>query len=196
MVHQRMGRIKGRYPGFSKRFSENLETDKDQKVVVKLTWKRLEKEEEEPNNPLHGCYVIETTHHEKEALDIWHLYMTLTRVEAAFRSLKTDLGTRPIFHQLAHRTQAHLFLSILAYHLLISIEYQLAKNNDYRCWKTIRTMLETHQRSTIILTDEDNGIHHIRQSGQPEPPHQEIYEKLNIKDPLMRNHYHVGKVTS
>ena len=195
-VYQRMGRIKGRYPGFSKRFSESFETDEDQKVVLKLTWERIHKsDDDEPNNGLHGCYVIETTHIDKGSFDIWQLYMTLTRVEAAFRSLKTDLGTRPIFHQLAERTQAHLFISILAYHVLISIEYLLAKNNDYRCWKTIRTTLETHQRSTIMLTDEKNIVHHIRQSGQPEPTHQDIYEKLNVKDPLMRNHYQVGRVT-
>ncbi len=79
------------------------------------------------------------------------------------------------------------FISILAYHVLIGIEYQLSKNEDHRCWKTIRTTLETHQRCTIILTDEKNRVHHIRQSGQPEPVHQDIYEKLNIKDPLIRN---------
>ena len=81
------------------------------------------------------------------------------------------------------------------HHLLISIEYLLAKKNDHRYWKTIRTTLETHQRSTIMLTDEKNMVHHIRQSGQPEPAHQEIYEKLNVKDPLIRNHYQVGRIT-
>ena len=192
-VYERMGRIKARYPGFSKRFIENFEVNKEQQTVEKLTWKQIEKEKNNQDNSLPGCYVIESTHRDQEALDIWNLYMTLTRVEGAFRSLKTDLGTRPIFHQLAERTKAHLFISILAYHLLISIEYQLSKHGDQRSWKTIRTVLETHQRSTIILTDENNKIHHIRQSGQPEALHREIYEKLKVKDPLGRNHYEVGK---
>ena len=50
-----------------------------------------------------------------------------------------------------------------------------------RQWKTIRKVLSTHQRSTIIITDVKKQIHHLRISGQPEPGHQEIYEKLNIQ---------------
>ena len=51
---------------------------------------------------------------DKSAEDIWSLYMTLTRVEEAFRCMKSELGTRPIFHQIARRTQAHLSISVLA----------------------------------------------------------------------------------
>jgi len=58
---------------------------------------------------------------------LWRLYTTLTKVEDAFQALKTDLGFRPVHHQIARRTEVHLFISVLAYHLLISIEYQLQK---------------------------------------------------------------------
>jgi len=71
---------------------------------------------------LQGCYVIQTTHVDYDAERIWALYMTLTRVEAAFRALKSDLGLRPVRHQGDNRTRAHLFVSVLAYHLLASIE--------------------------------------------------------------------------
>jgi transposase len=56
----------------------------------------------------------------------------LTKVEAAFRSLKTDLGVRPVYHQLGERTMGHLFISVLAYHLLICIEQKLIENGDHR----------------------------------------------------------------
>jgi len=120
--------------------------------------------------------------------------MTLTRVEAAFRSLKSDLGTRPIFHQLAKRTEGHLFSSVLAYHLLNSIEHQLACSGDHRRWSKVRDVLSTHRRSTIILTDKAGVIHHIRHSGETEPAHADIYENLGAKDPTVRNHYEVGRV--
>ncbi len=74
---------------------------------------------------------------------IRHLNMTFIRVEAAFRSLKTDLGTRPIYHQLAGRTEARIFILILVYHLLTAIDYQLSSDGDVRCWKTIRSVLGT-----------------------------------------------------
>jgi transposase len=54
--------------------------------------------------------------------------MNLSEVEAAFRSMKTELGTRPIYHQKDGRIEVHLFYSILAYAILKSITYKLAKH--------------------------------------------------------------------
>jgi len=193
-VNQRLGKIKGRYSGFTKRFSSKITSDADGKKAVDLVFKTLKADPEEKET-LFGCYVIETNRQNLTAEKIWHLYMALTRVEAAFRSLKTDIGTRPIYHQLARRTEAHIFVSILAYHLLISIEYQLSRHGDNRSWKTIRTVLENHRRNTIVFTDKDKLINHIRQSAQPEPAHVDIYRKLNVRDPLKRNHYIAGRRT-
>ena len=55
--------------------------------------------------------------------EIWQLYVMLTRVERAFRNLKSDLGLRPIYHQKERRVDAHIFISVLAYHVLHAIEY-------------------------------------------------------------------------
>ncbi|EQD49488.1 transposase [mine drainage metagenome] len=83
---------------------------------------------------LYGAYVIETNRKDLTSEEIWHLYMTLTKVEGAFRALKSDLGLRPIHHQLARRTAAHLFISVLAYHLYsaISSHFQKLETPD-RC---------------------------------------------------------------
>ena len=72
----------------------------------------------EQGSLLSGCYVIETTHNQLSTSEIWHQYMTLTNIEAAFRDLKTDFGIRLVYHQNAERTKAHLFIGVLAYHLL------------------------------------------------------------------------------
>ncbi len=193
-VHQRLGRIKGRYAGFGKRFAADLVLADDGKTAEDLIWEKIETDAvDDESGLLYGCYVIETSYAEKRADDIWHLYMTLTRVESAFRSLKTDLGTRPIYHQIADRTKGHLFISVLAYHLLINIEYRLSRQDDNRGWKTIRDVLRTHQRTTIVLLGEDRNIHHIRHSGQVEPQHRDIYEKLTIKNMLSTIHYKASK---
>jgi len=195
-VNQRLGRIRERYPGFGKRFLASIEVSEDGTKATKIRWERLfaSTDETEPEaDPLHGCYVIETPHKKESGTNIWRLYMTLTRVEGAFRSMKTDLGTRPMYHQLGHRTAAHLFISVMAYHLLISIEYQLSLQGDKRRWSTIREVMGTHQRNTIIMTDEKDNIHHIRQSGQPEAAHLDIYKKLDIIDSLPRHQYVVGR---
>ena len=193
-IHQRIGRLKERYSGFDKRFKVELQFKMpDEKKATGLRWERLTPLHEQ-DETLAGCYVIETTHTNGSATDIWSLYMTLTRVEAAFRSLKSDLGTRPIYHQLATRTEGHLFSSVLAYHLLNCIEHQLACSNDHRLWSKIREVLSTHQRSTIIMTDAKGVVHHIRHSGEAESAHSDIYSDLGVKDTTRRNHYEVGRV--
>jgi transposase len=184
-VAERVGRIKERYPSMSQYYDISLELDEGQKKVVNLSWEKCA--------TLTGCYVMETSHRDFGAQEIWRLYTTLVKVEEAFRDLKTDLGFRPVHHQLAERTEAHLFISVLAYHLLILIERELRNHGDHRRWSTIRDVLSTHQRTTIIMTDENDQIHHIRSSGIPESEHKELYRILNIKDQLKKNRSVKGK---
>ena len=88
-------------------------------------------------------------------------------------------------HQLAERTEAHLFISVLAYHLLISIETKLKEQGDTRKWSTIKNVLSTHTRGTVILHGEEKKVYKIRLSSQPESEHRDIYKKLGVKDPLI-----------
>lgn len=188
-VGERVGRLKERYPSIARHHEIELELDAEQKKVTAVTWTKKPTRSE--RSTLTGCYVIETSHKELLAEEVWRLYTTLTQVEYAFRSLKTDLGVRPVHHQLAERTRGHLFISVLAYHLLICIEHQLRENNDHRRWSTIRKQLSTHQRNTVIVTDEHDQIHHIRVSGKPESIHQEIYGLLDVTDPLKKKHQQI-----
>jgi transposase len=112
--------------------------------------------------------------------------MQLTRVESAFQDLKSELGLRPVYHQTSNRTESHLFIGVLAYHLLNSIEFSLKANGDTREWKTIKEILSTHERSTIILKGSEKKVYNIRTSGTPEPSHNEVYRTLKIKNHLKR----------
>ncbi len=189
-VAERVGRLEERHPAVARRYHIVANTDDSGKKAKNLTIAKMPTEEERSN--INGCYVIETSHQEMAATDIWRCYMTLTHVEGAFRSLKTDLGMRPVYHQVARRTKSHLFISVLAYHLLISIEHSLRSQGDHRRWSTIRKQLSTHQQSTVMFTDADNKIHHVRVSGLPEKEHQEIYRLLSVKNPLKRTHRLAG----
>jgi len=179
-VSQKIGRLMERYPAVARYYDINIAEHKDE--VSDITWSKKPLRQE--RSSLTGCYVIQTSHKDLSACEIWELYHTLTKVEYAFRCLKTDLGMRPIHHQLADRTEAHLFISVLAYHLLIGIETGLREQGDTRQWSTIKKVLCTHTRSTIILHGEGNMVYSIRLSGQPEPEQRDIYKKLGIKDPL------------
>ena len=134
-------------------------------------------------NPLAGCYVIESSHKNLDAVETWKLYMTLTKIEASFRSMKGSLGMRPIHHQNSERASAHLFITVLAFHILSVIERNMAKSDDFRSWETLRDVLSTHTRCTLIMKDTDGNIHHTRVSGNPEASHYDVYKKLKVKDP-------------
>ncbi len=180
-IQTRIGRLYERYSNFGRHFDVKTVLSEDGKKGVDIEYTKKAFVSSGEDNPLWGTYVIETPLKDKSGPEIWHLYMTLTRVEDAFRYLKSDLGTRPVFHQYAARCRSHIFISILAYHILISIEYQLSLQDDYRSWKTIRKCLETHRRTTAVLIDGEKQIHEIRHNGQPESIHRDIYDKLGIE---------------
>jgi transposase len=96
-----------------------------------------------------GDYVLKTDK-QLDADQLWQLYMTLLKAERGFRMLKGSLGLRPNYHQLEERVDAHLFISVLAYHLLTWIHHQLELCGDTREWKTIRRLLSTHSLVSTI----------------------------------------------
>ncbi|SVD75661.1 uncharacterized protein METZ01_LOCUS428515, partial [marine metagenome] len=145
-IRERIGKIKGKCSGFDKIFE--LEFSEDYK---KLTYKT------KPGTDFYvGCYVIEHDGVDGCEETIWRLYTTLTKVENAFRCMKTDLGTRPVYHQGAERTKGHLFLSILAYHMLANIDHRLLKQGSPMRWNKIRETLQSHRRSVVQWKD-SNG---------------------------------------
>jgi len=186
-VAVRIGRIMQRYPTVSKYYNIATLTDKSGKRVTAIKVEKKKKQREK-RELLTGCYVTQTTHKDMAEEDILSSYHTLTRVESAFRSLKTDLGLRPIYHQRQDRCAAHLFISVLAYHLLNTIELALAGKGCHKSWATIRDELSTHMRTTVIMSDKNGAIHHIRVSSSPEPHHRKIYDMLGIADPLGKVH--------
>jgi len=142
------------------------------------------KPSQESQEKLYGCYVIESSLTHLDEVALWKLYMTQSRVEAAFRAMKGSLGMRPVYHQNAERCSAHLFITVLGYHILATMSNLLEKWQDTRDWSTIREVLSTHTRNTIIMKKESGEVTHVRVSGVPEEEHLAVYSKLGVKNPL------------
>ena len=115
-IYQAIGRLQERYPRVARYY--RLDYDAEQKT---LTWQE-DSEKKAIAAKLDGGYVLKTDRQDLTADEIWRTYILLTRVEAAFRAMKSPLAERPIFHHLEHRTQTHIFLCVLAYHLLVAVE--------------------------------------------------------------------------
>ncbi len=145
----------------------------------RLEWEPLD-EKIEKRIQLEGNYLLKTNRKDLTDDQIWNTYMMLTLVEKAFRNLKSDLGLRPNYHQKEKRVDGHIFITILAYHLLHSIEYTLRMKGFYRCWDTIKRVVSTHTYSTIILPTTKGAVIHLRKPGIPEDVHTKIYDLLSI----------------
>jgi hypothetical protein len=72
-----------------------------------------------------GHYLLRTNLVAEDPAVLWDRYIQLTQIEAAFKCLKSDLGIRPIYHQLEHRVEAHILVAFLAYCLSITLKHRL-----------------------------------------------------------------------
>jgi transposase len=72
-----------------------------------------------------GRYLLRTNLCERDPAQLWQFYMLLVEVESAFKTLKDDLGLRPIFHQLQDRIEAHIFVAFMAYCLHVTLRQRL-----------------------------------------------------------------------
>lgn len=126
-----------------------------------------------------GDYVLKTDH-SLAGPELWKLYMTLLRAEEGFSALKGTLGLRPNFHQLEERVDGHIFISVLAYHLLSWVGHQLTQSGDVRDWQTLRRLLRTHSVVTTRLPLEDGRVIEIRKPSLPDAEQALVYARLGI----------------
>src|SRR5215831_11019324 len=75
-----------------------------------------------------GHYLLRTNLVAEDPAVLWDRYIQLTNIEAAFKCLKSDLGIRPIYHQLEHRVEAHIMVAFLAYCLTVTLKHRLGQH--------------------------------------------------------------------
>lgn len=190
-VVEMIGRLREKYPRASRLYDIDVipaESTGNRLDAREIVWEKRPRYDTECR--FEGCYVLRTDHTRWSDQEIWETYVMLTRVEKAFRSLKSSLGLRPNFHQMELRADTHMFISVLAYHILHAIEHKLRLVGDHRSWASIRDILSTHQRLTVEFNVKERETierHHLRLSSTAEPEHRQLYQHLGIKEePLPR----------
>jgi transposase len=179
-IGEAIGRIKERYPRVARYYV--IEYDPETKRFSHLVDAKKRAQAEE----LDGSYLLHTDRTDLTAEDFWRIYMLLTRAENAFRDLKSPLALRPIHHHAETRVDTHIFLSILAYHLLVAIEKTLLDQDVHTSWETLRDLLKTHQVCTVVLPTDTGAVLRIRKASTPEPIHRQIYDLLHITSPVIQ----------
>lgn len=178
-IHEAIGRLKERYPRVARYWEIAYDTSQR-----KLNWNE-DSEKRQRAVRFDGSYLLKTNRKDLTAEEAWRLYILLTRVEDAFRDMKSPLRERPIFHHLQKRVETHIFLCVLAYHLLITVETTFLAQEIHTSWATLRQQLSTHQVVTAILPTTDGHLLKIRKATTPEPQHRQIYRVLGIPEEVM-----------
>jgi len=173
-VLERIGRLKERYKLISHLYTVTVEKDAETDNAKEITWacKKVEKTS--------GTYCLRTDREDLTEQQIWDIYTMLTDIEDAFRSMKSELGLRPIYHQKESRCDGHIFITVLAYHLLHTIRCKLRHRGIRLSWSTIRQQLSTQVRVTTTMKRKDGTVIRIRKSSKAEPSHQLIYDALHL----------------
>jgi transposase len=172
-VVEKIGRLKERYRRIGRRYDITV-TKNDKDLATAVTWQR-KKEETRP-----GVYLLRSNRLDLTEKEFFDLFSMLTDIEDAFRSMKSDLGLRPVYHQKEHRSDGHLFITVLAYHILQTIRVTLRNRQISESWSTIRKVLSSHVRLTTTMKRDDGKVIHIRKSSSPEPFHTRIYDALHL----------------
>jgi transposase len=190
-ILQRIGRLKERSHGIHQYYDIQI-TECDGRVQG-LRWSLSRPEEAQRRYS--GEYFLRTSRHDLDEKSLWQLYVTLEGIEDSFRSLKSELGLRPVFHFKEARVKAHLFVSVLAYHLLCAIRHRLRCQGYLMRWATVRQRMSTHVLSTISMKTESGATVSIRTPSSPEVFHRDIYRALGIRmNPLPRRRTERQKV--
>jgi transposase len=116
-----------------------------------------------------GHYLLRTNMVAEDPRVLWDRYMQLTQIEAAFKCLKSELGIRPIYHQLEHRVEAHILVAFLAYCLSVTLKYRLRAHAPGLTPRAVLDKLAAIQMLDVSLPTTDGRCLTMPRYTEPEP---------------------------
>ena len=127
---------------------------------------------------LQGVYLLRTTVADLTPEELWSTYMMLTRVESAFRNLKTDLCLRPIFHHKEARADAHILFAVLAYAMSVTIQLRHRQQGGTLTTAALLDSLERIQLAELSFRTEDGTPLRFERSSVPTADQSALLEGL------------------
>ena len=177
-VQNRLGRLDAKFVGMRRLYDIDF-TYNDKDIATGMTWSR-NAEVDEATRMMHGKYLLQTSLDEKEEENIWTYYNVIRTVEETFKTLKSDLDIRPVYHKTDAASKAHLNLAVLAYWVVSTTKYMLKKKGINVRWDELLRIMSTQQRVTMVAEQDNGRLLKVRRSTPPEAKLAEIQEALDI----------------
>jgi len=130
-----------------------------------------------------GHYLLRSNLTSEDPAVLWTRYVQLTQIESVFRSLKSELGIRPIYHQLEHRADAHVLIAFLAYCLQVTLKNRLLIHAPGLTPAAVLEKLATIQLVEVWIPMLDGRWLMLPRHTQPEKDVQALLDQLQIKLP-------------
>lgn len=182
-IIERIGRLKQKNTRVASDYDIDVIGDENKDKALRIKWHR--KRDAMQRDSQAGVYCLRTNQTSWSEEDLWHTYVMLTEIESSFRSMKSELGLRPIYHHKESRVTGHLFITLIAYHLVHTIRYQLKAKGIHYSWQSIRDLMSSQQRITVSMRTQEQEQIHLRMTSRAEAHQQRIYEALGIaSDPI------------
>jgi len=177
-ITERIGRLKQKCRGIGQHYRIEFQTDGSGKKLKALTWTKQPVPGTQMTDP--GVYCLRSNETAWTPEQLWRTYVTLTDLEAVFRSLKSELGLRPIFHRKEARSDAHLFISVLAYQFVQIIRKRLAERGIHDSWASLRRILQVQRRVTSSFKTRAGRTLNVRKASLPESELAPLYAALAL----------------
>lgn len=177
-ITERIGRLKQKCRGIGQHYRIEFQTDGSGKKLKALTWTKQPVPGTQMSDP--GVYCLRSNETAWTPEQLWRTYVTLSDLEAVFRSLKSELGLRPIFHRKEARSDAHLFISVLAYQFVQIIRKRLAERGIHNSWASLRRILQVQRRVTSSFKTRGGRTLNVRKASLPESELAPLYAALAL----------------
>ena len=175
-VWERIGRLKAKSHGVGQHYAIAIVPDATGQWAQAIRWERQPVAGTLLTHP--GVYCLRTNELSWDAEQLWRTYVTLTDLEAVFRSLKSELGLRPVYHRTEGRVDGHLFITVLAYQFVQLIRRRLRQHGISDRWSTLRDILAGQCRVTATFRRADGRTLHVRKATRAEPAQLAILQAL------------------
>ena len=177
-LQERIGRLKQKSHGVGQHYTIELIPDAAGEKAIALHWTKQIQPGSRLAHP--GVYCLRSNQTDWDSEQLWRTYIMLTDLEAVFRSLKSELGLRPVYHHKEERVDGHLFITVLAYQFVQIIRKHLQDHGIQGRWSTLREILGVQRRITASFRRADGRSLHVRKATRPETELAEIYQALTI----------------
>jgi transposase len=130
-----------------------------------------------------GHYLLRSNLTGEDPAVLWTRYVQLTQIESVFRSLKSELGIRPVYHQLEHRADAHVLIAFLAYCLQVTLKNRLLIHAPGLTPSSVLEKMTTIQMVEVWIPLLDGRWLVLPRHTQPEPDVQALLDQIRITLP-------------